>query len=444
MIDVLVYVRPWNHEQFLDLASGVWPGAKLHEVSEHRKIDRSGLEKNFNMAYRETEKIPFTPEWVTETDVLDVILRCRLLRAIDNETALRLVAAMSFAIDTLLDRIRPHAMLSITCDSYVLHLFVLACRHRNVPFIGLVPTFVNGYFRITALGEYTPSREVDDFEVEQVLAKILRPDYMPDFVPTTRKEQKQKAFRLWRRTTVKPFVFALKRCIEGEPLNYHYWATEVVSRQYWSLRMQSYDGMLPKNQEEVSKLALGRPIIYFPLQMSPEATIDYWSCDAAWIKYEEYVCNIIKEYGDIVFFLVKEHPNIMGYRKTDFYRKLKGFHNCLLVASEMPSNTVLEMSDGVLVCTGTVGFEAALRGLPVFTNSCPYHLPRGVARKLTDLRSNGCEPQDDAKSQLSLVRFLLSGLLPGRFVNDGTWSKNENDQSEIINNIREFFESRWI
>lgn len=437
MPKVLVYVRPWNVEQFLDLAHGVWPGNETIQVSEHRRLDNTGLHKTFVARYKSRGSIS-VPDHLSAVEIEDVIRRCRLLRNLPRTQAERLVASMAQAIDTVFDRNRFEAMLSITTDSYVLHLFVLACRQRSVPFIGLVPSFLNGYFRITALGEYTPVRDVSEDEVEMIRQALLDITYKPDFVPPDAVEMQNRARRFWLRNTVKPLWFALKRRLSGDPLNYHDWSTEIIARRAWSPVFQTYHGVYPAGKEDLVRRSKGRRLIFLPLQMSPEATIDYWSEDLRWIEYEDRILELIADHRDACMFIAKEHPNVLGNRSREFYSRLAAEENCVMVSPEVPSNILLGLCDAVAICTGTVGFEAALRGLAVHTDSNPFHLPTGVARPLADLSSTILTPVPKEDDQLRLIRHVLACVLPGLFVNNGSWQRREHDQSSMVNGLRRY------
>jgi hypothetical protein len=436
---VLVYVRPWNRDQFMDLAKGVWPDVPLVEISEHPSVDVGGLKDRLYRAYsRVTEATPSL--YLDDTEVADVVLRCRLLRMIDPLKARRLVIACEAAIDEMMDRFAPRAMLSITTDSYILHLFVLACRRRGIPFIGLVPTFVNGHFRVTALGEYVPLREVDEAQVDDVAGELLDNDYKPDFLVKSSEEQSKKARRLWVRNLVKPYWFGVRRRISGDPLNYHYWSTEVVARQKWALRMERYDGETPADRRDLPTGLRDRPLVYLPLQMSPEATIDYWSRDSRWISYEDRILELLDEHSQDRTFLIKEHPNIVGYRSPGFYSKVAARKNAVMIAPNVTSNLLLDMCDAVLFNTGTVGFEAALRGVPVYSDSEPFHLPRDVPLPLASLKGPVQNTSATVDRQRDLIRYVLRGTLPGRFINDGSWNAGRIDhvrgQETVIESLK--------
>ena len=433
---VLVYVRPWNIAQFSDLAEGIWQDTRQIHVSEHGAVDQGGLKTAFYAAYKHISENS-QPLCLVEDQIADIILRCRLLRSIPLHQARRLLLAAEQAIEEVLDHHKPRAMLSITVDSYILHIFYLACQRRNITFYGLVPSFINGYFRITAMGERVVARDVPPQEIDAVTEQLLSTGYKPDFLPKSPRALRTKARKLWRRNLVKPAYFEARRRLSGDPLNYHYWGAAVVSRQHWSLHMQDYPGTSLESRTDLPSHLAARPLIFLPLQMSPEATIDYWSTDIRWIDYEARVLALLQSHANSHTFLIKEHPNVLGQRSMGFYKKLVRHDNVVLISPSASSNSILEMCDGVLICTGTVGFEAALRGVRVYSDSQPFHLPTTSVSNLATLTDRFPLKQPDTVSPETLVRYVLEGLLSGQFINDGTWNQHEHDQSQIISSLRQ-------
>src|SRR5690606_32618335 len=118
--------------------------------------------------------------------------------------------------------------------------------------------------------------------------------------------------------------------------------------------------------------------------------------------------------------------NLLGYRTRKFYKKLASRQNCILVEASVASNMMIPLFDGVVICTGSVGFEAALRGVPVYSDCEPFHLPATHVMPLSRLSTSSPAPIPPAPplagERNQLIDRLLQGLIPGRFVNDGGWN----------------------
>jgi len=436
---VLLYVRPWNISQMEHLAQGVWgEDVNLECTSEHQAVDKSGLAADFNAAYRALG-CDGAPRHLSEDEAVDVMLRCRLLRSVGRARARRLLVAMEQAVDEVLTRTQPKAMLSLTIDSYVMDLFAILCRKRGIEFIGLVPSFVKEHFRITARGEFVDSRPVKEEEIDAALADLIVKDYRPDFLVQSSSEMRKQMWRLWLRNLPKPLWFALLRMRQGEALNYHYWASQQIARKFWGPWPRSLNGISGPDLAALAEDG-GHRLIYLPLQMSPEATIDYWSADTRWIDYETFILDLVRRYRGKWRFLIKEHPNLLGYRSRGFYKRLEAEPNCIMVSPKVPSNDLVSLCDGVLVCTGTAGFEAALRGKPVLSDSEPYYANRGDLLPVAALDGDLPPQSEDPERQRSLMAHVLRGTLPGRFLNNGKWSAENAQHREwsdtMANSIR--------
>lgn len=82
--------------------------------------------------------------------------------------------------------------------------------------------------------------------------------------------------------------------------------------------------------------------------------------------------------------LVREHPSTflmeyeVGGRRLDFYQRISEIRNVRLDDMSRGVNEVIDSSDVVATCTGKVGFQAVLRGVPCLTfgssqyNDMPY------------------------------------------------------------------------
>ncbi|MEC9040533.1 MAG: hypothetical protein VX787_13520 [Pseudomonadota bacterium] len=422
MAEVLLYVRPWNMAQFLDLASKTWPGSTVETLSEHDGCDGSGFRELFYSYYRCCKTTPTTVEELpfSDDDIEDIVLRCRLLRSINRPKALKMIFSAFRAIERVLDDQQPRYVLSVTVDSFVIDLLARASRMKGIRFLGLVPTFVNGYFRITERGEKAVNREVSADEVESVLAMLTDQKYKPQWLAPDRGTIRKKAVKLWARNLIKPMWFAFYSRWKNDPLNAHYMTTDIVSRRYLSVFPRLYNEI--GNLEMVERIIAKdtRVSVFLPLQMSPEATIDYWSSDLSWIDYEDKILSLVEEQSEKYVFIVKEHPNVFGFRTHGFYDELRKIQNVVLVNPEVASNHLLQICDSVLVCTGTVGFEALVRGKPVFSSAEPFYAESGNFHSLDDV------VERDIRNPLNLVEYLVSGFLKGTFLNDGTW-RRENE-----------------
>ena len=446
MTRVLCHVGPWCKNHFHAIARGFDEQGTVRFISGFASVDDTGLPDRYHELVRGASAF----EGRETAEERDMILRCRLLRMLGRDEALRHLRAMRQAIGEALDRERPDLVICESIDQFAMDLLRVESHARGVPFIGLIRTFVNGYFRISARGEFVRVREPDAEEVDRVLGELLDPVYLPSNLVPIRSGLRRRSIRVWGRNLIKPVYFRLKRMVGQHPYNYHDWSTELVSRYvYWhwfprlSLGCDDW-------RERVSDS--GRSVVFIPLQHYPEATIDYWCDDLRAIDYHSALKRIIERLSTRFHVLVKEHPGVLGFRDPSVYKWLGEMSKVTIAPTGTPAQDCVDASDAVAIWTGSVGFEAALRGKPVLCFGTPYFASsrhfRSVAVDVPDSDLDalamevGKEPSS-AEAREMMCR-LLSGMFPGRFQNDGTFDPRSPDDVrsalEVGRCIREYLQ----
>jgi hypothetical protein len=104
--------------------------------------------------------------------------------------------------------------------------------------------------------------------------------------------------------------------------------------------------------------------ILFPLHLQPEASTLILS--NFYVDQLEVIRNISKVLPANVSLYVKEHPAAYGRHKIGFYKSLLDIHNVKLIAPDVDTQKMIIKSKGVVVLSGTMGWEAMLLGVPVY------------------------------------------------------------------------------
>lgn len=428
---VFCYVRPWNADQFSFLARKVSPDARVMLCSEHPALDEVGISKNYySNLKRAVQKKSLELDSISEAEIDDVINRCRLLRNLTINNARRHVWAMGTAIGDAFDRCCPKLVLSLTVDSFVMDLLRLTAQARGVRFFGFIGTFVNGYYRLSARGEPNFNAAADISVVSELKEKLLKDDYAPAFNAKSISRPRRSVFRRWAANIARVPYFWLKRMSSGDYYNYHYWVSQTVSASQFHL----YPPRDPGNASWADRIGSeSRPSLYIPLQMFPECTIDYWCQDVRVIDYYEVLDQLVDKLSTRFHVLVKEHPSVMGSRPSGFYSSLSRDKRVTVVPTYVPSNEVLRKVDGVVVWTGSVGFESMLRGKPVFGLAMPFYASGNrfrVIDKDPDLdvmiqHVEACNAKPiTEEEQDAVLSYLARQLFKGGFINDGSWTLN--------------------
>jgi hypothetical protein len=443
---ILCYARPWDSEQLSFLSKKILPEAKLTVCSEHRSTDRSGLRKLYYKNLSKPQlKIDLITE-ISESEIHDIIIRCRLLRNLEEEEAKKHLIAMALAIRKLFKELKPVLVISVTTDSYIIDLIRFYSNYNGALFIGLVGSFVNGYFRLSARGEAIQNHAYDSEFPTKTFSQLLSLNYTPNYNKISIANPIFSTYRRWIANIARVPYFFAKRYLTMDRHNYHYWASQIVAQSHFRFtppRDPGTDKWL-KLLQKTSK-----PTLYLPLQMFPEATIDYWSEDHETIDYYRFLDLVIEKFHPDFTILIKEHPSVLGSRPAIFYKKLQDDRRVVIAPTYTPSNYILDHVDGVIVLTGSVGFEGMLRGKAVFGFANPYYAsgsrflriniktPSSVILQHLQYCSSTPITKDE---QIAMLEKLGNSLYKGDFKNDKTWSINSEESiactTEISRSIR--------
>lgn len=419
---ILCHVGPWCRDQFEVIARAMGEAPEVRFVSGFRVLDQTGLVRAYYANVR-------GGRGVAAPDDADVIARCRLLRTLDPPTAAAHTAAMRQAIREMLDREAPEAIICESIDQFLHDLLFREARAAGIPAYGLIRSFVNGYFRISERGEHVAVREPDDAEVRSVLAQLVSDDYLPQNLFALKRSPRLTYLRIQLSNLARVVYFEARRWLSGEPYNYHYWSSARAFRIYSAHLVPRLSLGDPDWRERAARS--GKPIVYVPLQHYPEATIDYWAQDIEMVDYPAALTRLLTALSGEFHFLIKEHPGVIGFRKPGFYRALERLDFVTICPTSVMSQQCIAASDAVLVWTGSVGFEAALRGKPVLTTCEPYYAsgtrffkigfdtPSAEIARFID--GGRAVPLTETE-RVVMVRHLLAGAFAGRFQNDGSFS----------------------
>lgn len=448
-ISVFCYVRPWNTDQFSFLAQQIAPGARVIRCSEHPAVDEAGIPPVYYAHLtRAVHQQDLGLSGISEEEIVDVIKRCRLLRKLPNNEARRHVWAMGKAIAEAFDKFRPSLVLSLTIDSYVMDLLRLLAQTRGVRFVGFIGTFVNGYYRVSARGEPNFNSAADLSIIPELKDKLLKNDYAPAFNVKSLSRPRRSVYRRWAADVARIPYFWLKRLVGGDYYNYHYWVSQLISTEQFHL----YPPKDPGDALWAQRLCnTKRPSLFIPLQMFPECTVDYWCQDVEVIDYYEALDQLLEKLATRFHVVIKEHPSVMGSRPSGFYSALSRDERVTVVPTYVPSNEVLGSVDGVVVWTGSVGFESMLRGKPVFGLALPFYASGDrfrVINKDPDLEAmllhvEACKAKPvTGDEQEAMLTHLARQLFKGNFINDGSWTlSNPQHVSQAEGVVQSFIQS---
>jgi hypothetical protein len=299
---------------------------------------------------------------VNEVLLMDRFVRFRRLAHINQYVALYYQHIKRFFIDR-----------EITCvfaEPTNLNelLTYLICRELNIPFRApwdlRYPArrliFTSGYHLndIVSPGD-GPGRRSGKELLEEFQRRQVRPHYF---------ERNTKS----RPITMKKLLSAARnritrRQVTAQPSLTHHHVTE---RARLMLR-RTINSFYLRHVLKCSDLdSISGRIAFYGLHVQPENSIDVQG---------SYVSDQIKLIADIrralpfdFTLVVKEHPNFLGIRGPDFFRRLRELPNVSIVRYDVSSFDIYDRADLVLTVSGTLAYEAAMLGTPAVTFSPMY------------------------------------------------------------------------
>lgn len=157
--------------------------------------------------------------------------------------------------------------------------------------------------------------------------------------------------------------------------------------------------------------------ILFPLHLQPEASTLILS--KFYVNQLEVIRNISKVLPVDVSLYVKEHPAAYGKHSIGFYKCLLEIHNVKLIAPDVDTKKMIVNSKGVIVLSGTMGWEAMLLGVPVYVLGNVFYDNFKNLIKVSGFQELGNKIKtsfiSDEKSILAALRSINKAAFDGVF-----------------------------
>lgn len=302
-------------------------------------------------------------EYNKDLDYCEIIMRDRYLRYLELNISKKLINGIWDYLNTIFKENEFESYIGLPVDNYVQHLIVLKCYLNNIKCISPAQSPIPLKMRITNLGEYIKCRDVADVEVDYIYKVLSEKKFRPIWL--NNKRTKKNIFWLYIKERIKKIIFVYKKISTNDPYSFHYNCIYPMkgSITIHSLNVLNVNKLFFSNYDEIIDATKKyKKIVYFPLQFNPEQTINYLIKDYKFGQYDLLIEKIIDSLSEDTLLIVKEHPDIYGYRGTDFYKKFLNKRNVLLVDVGISTNEILEVSDFLIVTgSASTGMEAIIK-----------------------------------------------------------------------------------
>ncbi len=341
------------------------------------------------------------------------------------------------ALDRLIDRMAPDAIVTFVPATYGDYLLALIAKARDIRYLQLrstkvknLVTFADG---LGAISNHIASRYRSNIESgtgypHEVAASefIARATERPiDYEGTVVRSRLPLSSRLV--TGVAKLAGALRN--HFAPLN-----GEVAKDNHVPPAMGTYlHGVLLQtwHRYDAIKAMRGRmltlaqaqetPYLFYPLHSEPEIALSVYGRD------HQNQIETLRRLGQSLplrwRLVVKEHPRGMGYRTAGYYRCLLEIPNLWFADPESRPFYWVEQAQAVATVSGFVGFEALMIGRPVLVlgDVAFSILPRHMVRKIEALSDFSGQLEDLLKTfcrdEAALCAFVAACMEEGVAVN---------------------------
>lgn len=157
----------------------------------------------------------------------------------------------------------------------------------------------------------------------------------------------------------------------------------------------------------------------YPLHLQPEASTLVLGDD--YVDQLNTIKSIAKRLPADCWLYVKEHPAAFGRHSLGFYKAIKGIHNVKLVSHNENTQKLIYGAKGVVVISGTMGWESILLGRPCIVLGSVFYAGFKGAVKVKNLQEleellkheGGYSATVDDAARA--IKAVVQGSLPGYF-----------------------------
>lgn len=362
---------------------------------------------------------------LTTDQKAEVIARCRTLRWLDTDLSQAMIESMAEALDRVLEITQPRVIVSFPIDRYVKHVLKLLATARGVPYLELTASVLPAMSMLLDGGRLLKSGlPVDDDVVDRYRAELTAPDFTPSYVSGRSRYTRARFARTLGYFHARALAFKAISWWQRDPLNLHFLDAQPMLGHKCRWRDIRIVGLCdPDWRKKVERFPRNRRV-FFALQLFPEASIDYWIDNVDLIDHENLVVRAARAFGEAGFAVaVKDHPLQFGFRQVELIDRLQGLPNAVFVPFDVPANELLSMCGTSFTFTGTVGLQAALKGIESAVTDSYYSNDEDFAvfRTPDELEQLPKRFVGMDSSRVPLVdrqRRIVKHLLQGSFVGD--------------------------
>jgi hypothetical protein len=362
-----------------------------------------------------------------EDDCAEIILRCRSLRSLDRDLAMRMIGGMAQAIEFAFDRLDPRLLLSFTMDRYVIDVMARIANARGIDFLEMTSSPIPDQVIFHRRGQLVQLSEPSDEELGKAVEILSEDDFAPVYVRDAKKFSRAQFWRVYWYFALRGVFFDVWRFLRRDPYNLHY--IDALKRLKHKVRPADVAvlDLLRKDWQARLEAVPKERRVFIGLQLFPEASLDYWLRSQDLLPHDAVVlryCEVLGAAGYHI--IIKDHPLQFGFRQRELLERLSKMPSVTCVPYDVPATYLIDKCDISVTFTGTIGFQAALAGLCSVVTEAYYadeehylHVRNfgeidGIVARIEKWR----RPDDMDAARRQIVRKLVAAGTPGNYF---TW-----------------------
>lgn len=445
---ILLYTRRTMTNWMRYLANNLTVASSTMIMSELRNEGDISIADDFYRYFHKPDIAEQASRQFGEDGCNDIIARCRLLRNLKKDMALKMIGSAGQSCRTLIDNFKPNIFLALRIDSYVLDIIDRILAERRIPYIGLWrAAVVPNMLFFTTRGEHIPLREPKEEEIKECISRVIDIEFKATSLKKNVKYNFWNFFKEQLYYNLRDNFIDIQRWIIRDPFGYRYLTTSKHVKEY-RVRLKDLEVLryMRKDWYELFESTPFEKRVFVGLQVNPEATIDYYVKNLELINCQNVLTRLVgvlENAGYKIF--IKDHPNMFGKRQIEFYKVLSNFKAVTFVPYHVSSNILVKNSRITYTWTGTIGLQSAMAArVPVVVNPT-FFIPGTFIQitsiadidKLPEKISSFESPKNINKTRRELARRILSSSIPGTM----KWKEFEKGVPSAIAGTKKLIES---
>ncbi len=419
--------------------------ADVTVLSDHRGDGDYSLVEDFYRFLSKGDAASVAIARFGEDGCADIVLRCRSLRGLDRDLAMKMIGGMTQAIEVAFDRLDPRLILTFTMDRYVMDVMARLANARGIDFLEMTASIIPDQVFFHRRGQIVPLREPTREELDHAVRLMCSSDFVPVYVKDAREFSRFRFWKVFGYFALRGAFFNVWRYLERDRYNLHY--IDSLKRLKHKVRpgdVAVLDLLRNDWQQRLEAVPKERRVL-IGLQLYPEASLDYWLASHAMLRHDDVVlryCEVLGKAGYHIF--VKDHPLQFGFRQRELFERLSKLPWVTCVPYGVSANFLLDRCSVAVTFTGTIGFQAALAGLasvvtdPYYAGNNDYFLQvddvseiDGIVDRLKQWR----RPDDLDAARPEIARKLAGASTPGNYFTWKNFDRNDELAQESTNSL---------